>query len=73
MGWTGHDLGNGWSLMTRGGLHGVYINNNKEGEEKIEIGIPEELLVSLAADHVRFRKITHLENAEDNEILGIEP
>jgi len=71
MGWTGYELGNGWSLFTRGGLHGVYISNNKEGEEKIEISIPEELLVSLAADHVRFNRITHLENAADKEVLGI--
>lgn len=71
MGWTGHELGNGWSLMTRGGLHGVYVTNNKDGQEGIEIGIPEELLVSLAANHVRFHKITHLEGATDKEILGI--
>jgi len=69
MGWTGHTLGNGWSLFTRGGLRGVYVSNNKEGEEKIEIDIPEQLLIKLAGDHVRYHKITHMENASAEEIL----
>jgi hypothetical protein len=69
MGWTGHKLpDNDWLLFNRGGLKGVYISDDKN---TIEIHIPEELLIMLAADQVRNAKISQLEQTSDREILGL--
>ena len=70
MGWTGQMLENGYILFTRGGLNGVYIGH--ENNKDINIEIPEEKLIALAADHVRSAKISQLEDAGDLELLGIE-
>jgi len=69
MGWTGHEMKDGWWLYTRGGLHGVFIRHQDEKEK--EIAIPEDLLVMLAADTVRNEKINQLEQATDKAILGL--
>lgn len=69
MGWTGHGLENGWSLFTRGGLEGIFISNNKDGDEEINVEIPEELLVRLAADGIRSNKISQLEDMNDKDLF----
>lgn len=71
MGWTGYKLGQGWSLFHRHGLEGVFISNNKEGEELIEIPIPKEILLQLAAEQVRTAKISQLEQMTDIQVLGL--
>ncbi len=71
MGRTGYHLDNGWILFSGRGLRNVSICNNKEGDERIEIEIPEELLLCLAAEQVRSAKISQLEQMSDNQILGL--
>jgi hypothetical protein len=79
MGWGGHDLISKntkdgsrqhgvWRLWTRGGTQAVFIR--KEGTEE-EIEIPSALLRLLVADDVRMSKISRLEQATDDEVLGI--
>ena len=70
MGWTGHQLEKGYLLFTRGGLAGVYIGHEKD--ESLEINIPDELLLELAADTVRQSKISKLEQMDALTILDIE-
>ena len=75
MGWTGHKIGDGVSLFTRGGLNGVFIRvdkayiaaNSRAGEMDIEI--PDDMLLGLAADHIRSERISQLEEASDEDIL----
>jgi len=69
MGWTGHALENGYRLYVRHGLVGVFIGH--DSDESIEINIPHELLLSLAADEIRSFKIGQLEQMDDNVVLGI--
>ena len=71
MGWTGHKLGNGYTLFTRGGLRGVFIQPDDGGYSDDDINIPYELLLSLAADEIRSFKIGQLEQMDDNVVLGI--
>jgi len=69
MGWTGHKLEKGYLLFTRGGLQGVFVGHDED--DKLEINIPEELLLRLAADEVRAFKISQLEDMDDKKLLGI--
>lgn len=68
MGWTGHKLPGGHMLFTRGGTCGVYVQPKGS---KLEIEIPAKMLRMLVADDVRSARIDELEQAEDNEILGL--
>ena len=69
MGWGSHKLPNdGWRLWTHSGTGGVYIQ--KEGSEE-QIEIPSELLKMLAASDVRSYRISELERAGDNQVLGL--
>lgn len=69
MGKTAHELPDkNWKLWTRGGTNDVSIENNTSGEE---IEIPQELLRKLVAQDIRDEKISILEQAGDNEVLGL--
>lgn len=71
MGWSAHDLPNeDYKLWTRGGTCGVYIQQT--GREGPEIEIPSELLRMLVADDVRSKRISELEQMDDNEVLGFD-
>ena len=69
MGWTGHNLKGGYVLFTRGGFNGVYISH--KDDEKLSIEIPEELLARLAADTIRSKRISNLEDMTDEQVLGL--
>ena len=66
MGWTLHDLEDGWKLATRGGFEGVYIT---DAAHKVEIEIPEALLLGLAAYQIASNKIRELEQDEPEDLL----
>lgn len=69
MGWTGHKLEDGYILYTRGGTNGVFISH--KDRVGLEIKIPEEVLIMLAASTIRNHKISELEQMEDKQVLGI--
>ena len=74
MGWTGRNLPDPrWNLYTRGGTNGVFVQKMDEKgnplSERVEI--PSEVLKSLVADDIRNRKISILEQMEDEGILGM--
>ena len=69
MGWKAVDLPDTeWKLYTRNGTSSVYLKKPSFSEE---IHIPSELLRELVASDVRSYKTGVLEQAEDNEILGL--
>ena len=81
MGWGGHDLPSSdmtdgrvvrqhgaWKLWTRGGTQAVFIRKEGSGEE---VEIPAALLRLLVADDVRMSKISKLEQASNDEVLGL--
>jgi len=69
MGWIGLKLNDGWSLFTRGGLNGIFITHEDNDDFRIEI--PDEMLIGLAADTIRSARISAIEGAGDEEILGL--
>ena len=69
MGWTGHKLPNeGWTLYTRGGTEGVYIQP-AGSDDKIKL--PAELLRMLVAADLRSHRVGELESMGDGAILGL--
>lgn len=50
----------GWSLYTRGGTNGVFIQNDK-GSLSQKVEIPSETIRMLVAEDIRRKKISDLE------------
>lgn len=72
MGWAKHKLPTrGWSLYTRGGTSGIYIQKHDENGALLseEVEIPSGMLRMLVAEDIRKEKISDLEQAETDEIL----
>ena len=66
MGWAGKKLDDEWTLWTRGGLKGIFISN---ADRSIEIKIPEELLIVLAAEQIHDNNIRRLEQMELDTVI----
>jgi len=72
MGWSGHELPTkGWYLYTRGGSGGVYVQKQGPGGELLseEVKIPSDMLRMLVAEDIRSKKISDLEQMEEDDIL----
>ena len=69
MGWIGYQLEGDYILFTRGGFNGVYISHKDNRDLNIEI--PEEMLIMLAADTIKSQRISDLEDMTDKQVLGL--